>query len=127
ALIVGVLALLSGCTDGSHASSASSTSSDNRLSQTSGTLQVPGLIDEVRVVRDRWGIPHIYAKNADDLFFAQGFVQAQDRLFQIDLWRRSTQGRLAEILGAGYVDRDRLPRLLRFPGGMHGERGGHLA
>src|SRR6185503_5028959 len=72
-------------------------------------------------VRDRWGIPHIYAKNADDLFFAQGFVQAQDRLFQIDLWRRSTQGRLAEILGADYVDRDRLTRLMRYRGDMNAE------
>ena len=73
------------------------------------------------IVRDRWGIPHIYAKNADDLFFAQGFVQAQDRLFQIDLWRRSTQGRLAEILGADYVDRDRLTRLMRYRGDMNAE------
>src|SRR5262249_62266272 len=121
ALIVGVLALLSGCTDGSHASSASSTSSDNRLSQTSGTLQVPGLTDEVRIIRDRWGIPHIYAKNADDLFFAQGFVQAQDRLFQIDLWRRSTQGRLAEVLGPDYVTRDRMTRLMRYRGDAKAE------
>ena len=118
ALMVGVLSLLSGCTGGSHSPSAAS---DPRLSQTSGTLQVPGLTDEVRVVRDRWGIPHIYARNADDLFFAQGFVQAQDRLFQIDLWRRATQGRLAEILGANYIDRDRLARLMRYRGDMNTE------
>lgn len=93
----------------------------SRLAQVSGTLSVPGLRDEVRVVRDRWGVPHIYAKNSDDLFFAQGFVQAQDRLFQMDLWRRSTQGYLAELLGPDYVERDRLSRLLRYRGDMDAE------
>src|SRR5512140_3466590 len=63
--------------------------------QASGDLVLDGLHAPVRVVRDRWGIPHITARNQDDLFFAQGFVQAQDRLFQMDLWRRSVQGRLS--------------------------------
>ena len=90
----------------------------SRLSQVSGTLSVPGLRDEVSVVRDKWGIPHIYAKNVDDLFFAQGYVQAQDRLFQMDLWRRGTQGQLAEILGPEYLERDRLSRLLQYKGDM---------
>lgn len=72
-------------------------------------------------MRDRWGVPHIYAKNTDDLFFAQGFVQAQDRLFQMDLWRRSTQGQLAEILGPDFLERDRLSRLLRYRGTMEAE------
>lgn len=92
-----------------------------RLAQTSGTLSVPGLTDEVRVIRDHWGVPHIYAKNTEDLFFAQGFVQAQDRLFQMDLWRRSTQGQLAEILGPEYLERDRLSRVLRYRGDMEAE------
>ena len=118
ALAVGLLAVLSGCAPDSRSPAAPL---DRRLSQASGTLQVPGLADEVRIVRDHWGIPHIYATNADDLFFAQGFVQAQDRLFQIDLWRRSTQGRLAEILGAAYVDRDRLTRLMRYRGDINAE------
>jgi penicillin amidase len=95
-----------------------SQSAGARLAQTSGTLHVTGLRDPVEVVRDRWGIPHIYARSQDDLFFAQGFVQAQDRLFQMDLWRRTTQGRLAEILGPDYVERDRLARLLRYRGDM---------
>src|SRR6478672_4348343 len=69
----------------------------------SGTLEVDGLTAPVRVTRDRWGVPHIVASTRDDLFFAQGFVQAEDRLFQIDLWRRSVQGRLAEVLGANFV------------------------
>jgi penicillin amidase len=92
-----------------------------RLSQTEGTLAVPGLKDSVRVLRDRNGIPHIYAKNADDLFLAQGFVQAQDRLFQMDLWRRSTQGHLAEILGPDFIERDRLARLMHYRGDMNAE------
>lgn len=93
-----------------------------RLAQTNGIIKVPGLKDQVRVVRDHFGIPHIYAKNLDDLFFAQGFVQAQDRLFQIDLWRRSVQGCLAEILGPEFVERDRLARLMHYRGDMETDR-----
>ncbi|PYT80239.1 MAG: penicillin acylase family protein [Acidobacteria bacterium] len=92
-----------------------------RLAQTSGTIKVHGLKDQVRVVRDHSGIPHIYANNVDDLFVAQGFVQAQDRLFQIDLWRRSVQGRLAEILGPDFVERDRLARLMHYRGDVETE------
>src|SRR6476620_10060792 len=62
----------------------------------SGSLPLAGISERVRIVRDRWGVPHIYARKEHDLFFAQGFVQAQDRLFQMDLWRRSVQGRLSE-------------------------------
>ena len=51
-----------------------------------GRIAVAGLQRPVEVLRDRWGIAHIYAENQDDLFFAQGFVAAQDRLFQIDMW-----------------------------------------
>ena len=64
-----------------------------------GTIRVPGLKSAVRVQRDRWGVAHIYAGNTHDLFLAQGFVVAQDRLFQMELWKRSGQGRLAEVLG----------------------------
>lgn len=92
-----------------------------RLAQTDGTLRIPGLKNTVKVIRDRSGIPHIYAKTTDDLFLAQGFVQAQDRLFQIDLWRRSVQGRLAEILGPDFVERDRLARLMHYRGDMNAE------
>ena len=65
----------------------------------SGTLKVAGLERPVNVLRDRWGVAHIYAQNQHDLFFAQGYVAAQDRLFQMELWKRSGQGRLAEVLG----------------------------
>src|SRR5436190_24003143 len=62
------------------------------LVQLEGTILAPGLIETVEVLRDRWGVPHIYAKNVDDLFFAQGFVAAQDRICQIDLWWRVPLG-----------------------------------
>jgi len=84
-----------------------------RAPQVSGTLDVYGISAPVRVVRDRAGIPHIYAQNRDDLFFAQGYVQAQDRLFQMDLWRRSVQGRLAEVLGPNFAERDAMTRRIQ--------------
>ncbi len=78
--------------------------------QTSGTIAVSGLRAPVRIVRDRWGVPHIHADNTHDLFFAQGFVQAQDRLFQMDLWRRAARGELAAVLGANFLERDVMTR-----------------
>ena len=86
------------------------------LSQIDGKLVIPGLRDTVDVIRDRWGVPHIYAKNTDDLFFAQGYVQAQDRLWQMELWRRYNGGRLAEIVGPQAVEHDRLLRLIQYQG-----------
>jgi penicillin G amidase len=86
-----------------------------------GTLNVHGLRSAARVQRDHWGVAHIYAQNQHDLFFAQGFVVAQDRLFQIELWKRSGQGRLAEILGPSFVKRDISARLLRYRGDMDAE------
>src|SRR5581483_6070901 len=64
------------------------------VSRTSGDMKVPGLHAAVQVLRDRWGVAHIYAQDTHDLFMAQGFVAAQDRLFQMELWKRSGQGRL---------------------------------
>ena len=58
------------------------------LPVTQGELQIPGLRSSVEVLRDPWGVPHIYANNNQDLLFAQGFVQAQDRLWQMELNRR---------------------------------------
>src|SRR5215813_11497788 len=91
------------------------------LPQVSGTLAVDGLVKPVRVVRDRWGVPHIYAQDDADLFFAQGFVQAQDRLFQMDLWRRSAQGRLSEVLGPNFAERDAMTRRVQYRGDMASE------
>jgi penicillin amidase len=81
-----------------------------------GTHAIEELDAPVRVVRDRWGIPHIYAASQRDLFFAQGFVQAQDRLFQMDLWRRAGQGRLSEVLGPNFIERDAMTRRIQYAG-----------
>lgn len=89
--------------------------------QTSGRLAVSGLSRPVTVLRDPWGVPHIYAETQEDLFFAQGFVAAQDRLFQMEIWRRAAEGRLAEILGPQAVERDRVARLIRYRGDMEAE------
>jgi penicillin amidase len=91
------------------------------LSQTSGEVRLRGLRAPVEILRDRWGVPHIYAKNTHDLFFAQGFVAAQDRLWQLDLWRRIAEGKLAEIVGPSAVDRDTFARLVRYRGDMEAE------
>ena len=82
------------------------------------SLDIPGLRNAVEVRRDRWGVPHIYAKNQHDLFFAQGFVVAQDRLFQMEMWRRQGEGRLAEVLGPSAASRDRFARLFTYRGNM---------
>lgn len=82
------------------------------LAQTSGVRRLTGLNHDVEIVRDRWAVPHIYAKDLHDLFFAQGFVHAQDRLFQMEFWRRAGAGRLAEVLGPPAVDADRWFRVL---------------
>jgi penicillin amidase len=86
------------------------------LAQLEGEISVPGLKEPVEVLRDRWGIAHIYARNADDLFFAQGFVAAQDRLFQIDWWRRVGVGETAEVVGKDGLEADRFARLLKYRG-----------
>src|SRR5262245_47655239 len=86
------------------------------LAQIDGRLAVPGLKDSVRVLRDAAGVPHIYARNVDDLFFAQGYVQAQDRLWQMEMYRRTYEGTLSEIMGPTYIAHDRLARLVRFRG-----------
>ncbi|MGC2791189.1 MAG: penicillin acylase family protein, partial [Candidatus Sulfotelmatobacter sp.] len=91
------------------------------LSPIHGNLVAPGLKEPVKVLRDRWGVAHIYAKNQHDLFFAQGFVVAQDRLFQMEMWKRAGQGRLAEVLGPSAVQRDINARLLRYRGDMKAE------
>jgi penicillin amidase len=88
------------------------------LAQLDGEVKVPGLTRTVEVLRDRWGIPHIYAQSADDLFFAQGFVAAQDRLFQIDLWRRVGIGETAAVVGKQGLEADRFARLLKYRGDL---------
>jgi penicillin amidase len=91
------------------------------LAQLEGELRMPGLQAEVRVLRDRWGIAHIEAENAHDLFYAQGFVVAQDRLFQLDLWRRTGMGEMAELQGPDALEGDRFARMLLYRGDMEAE------
>jgi penicillin amidase len=80
------------------------------------SLPQSGLRAPVEVRYDRWGVPHIYARNQHDLFFAQAYVAARDRLFQMEMWRLQSEGRLAEVLGASAVERDRFARLFKFRG-----------
>ncbi|MDH4209422.1 MAG: penicillin acylase family protein, partial [Anaerolineae bacterium] len=77
-----------------------------------GTVKVPGLHSTVEVYRDKWGVPHIYADNAEDLFFAQGYVTAQDRLWHMEFNRRVGSGTLSEVLGEATLDTDRFIRTL---------------
>lgn len=76
-------------------------------------LVTSGLLEPVEIIRDHWGISHIYAKNQPDLFFAQGFNVARDRLFQLEMWRRQATGTLAEILGKRALKQDIGLRLLK--------------
>jgi penicillin amidase len=82
------------------------------LPQIAGSLQLAGLNAPVTVYRDQWGVPHIEAQNSHDLYMAQGFVTAQDRLWQMDLTRRAAAGRLSEEMGAGLVNTDKFLRSL---------------
>ncbi len=82
------------------------------LPQTGGALRLAGLEGPVEVIRDRWGVPHVYARSSRDLACAQGYVHAQDRLWQMDFSRRLAAGRLSEILGAAAAPVDQWVRIL---------------
>ncbi len=84
------------------------------LPQLDGTVSVSGLSTPVQVVRDQQGVPHIRAHNLDDLLFAQGYVTAQDRLWQMDLSRRYAAGELSEVFGSAALSHDRQQRILGF-------------
>src|SRR4051812_27311451 len=86
------------------------------LATIDGSVKAPGLKQPVEIIRDQEGIPHIYASNDDDLFFAQGYVMAQDRLWQLEMWRRWREGRLAEVFGPKAFDFDARTRLMMFRG-----------
>ena len=80
--------------------------------------KVKGLSESVEILRDQWGINHIYANNQEDLFFAQGYAAAQDRLFQFEIWRRQAKGSVAEILGPSELARDIGTRLFKYRGDL---------
>jgi penicillin G amidase len=87
----------------------------------SETIVLPNLRQPVEILIDHWGVPHIYAKNEADLFFAQGFNAARDRLFQVDLWRRRGLGQLSEVFGPAFVEQDKATRLFLYRGDMDKE------
>ena len=77
----------------------------------------------MRIVRDDYGVPHVYAKTVYGLYYGYGYAIAQDRLFQLEMARRSTQGTVAEVLGADYLDYDRNARTLFSPASIHRQLG----
>ncbi len=80
-----------------------------------GQVRLTGLHEAVEIITDRYGVPHIYAQNEDDMYYAQGYVHAQERLWQMELNRRISSGRLCEIFGEAALEADRFARRL----GMH--------
>lgn len=90
------------------------------LAPVEGEIEVPGLAEPVEVLRDRWGIPYLTASSLDDLWFAQGFVTASERLFQIDLALRAAAGRLSELFAELTLPQDKFARVVGF--GRIGER-----
>ena len=91
------------------------------LPMTNGEIRLQGLEAPVEVLRDPWGVPHIYAKSNHDLLFAQGFVQAQDRLWQMEINRRLASGRLSEVIGPETLSIDRLLRTFGIMRAAHKE------
>lgn len=84
------------------------------LPQLDGEIRLAGLSAPVNVRRDAHGVPHIEAATQHDLFFAQGYITAQDRLWQMDAFRRNAKGELAEVMGASLVEHDTAQRVLGF-------------
>jgi penicillin G amidase len=84
--------------------------------QVDGEIEAAGLEAEVEIVKDAQGVPHVYGSNEHDLFFAQGYVHAQDRFWQMDFWRHIGAGRLSEMFGDSQVDTDLFLRSLDFTG-----------
>ena len=82
------------------------------LPKTRGRIKVTGVSGRVEIRRDRWGVPHVHAGTRPDLWFGQGFCHGQDRLWQLDLYRRMASGRLSEIVGGEALRADRLMRTL---------------
>ena len=83
--------------------------------------KISGLKEEVEIMIDPFGVPHIYAKNENDMFFAQGFQAASDRLFQFEMWRRQARGLLSELLGERELQKDIASRLFTYRGDLVAE------
>ncbi|MDN7671001.1 penicillin acylase family protein [Burkholderia oklahomensis] len=114
------LILTLGCTAGRQAAPAA----DAARPAASGAVVasgIAGLREPVRIVRDSVGVSHIYARNTHDLFFAQGYNAARDRLWQLDLWRRQGEGKMAEQFGPRFAAQDRAARLFLYRGDLDAE------
>ncbi|RZS78113.1 penicillin acylase family protein [Pigmentiphaga kullae] len=86
-----------------------------------GGNTLPGLKESVEIIRDKYGVSHIYAKNQEDMFYAQGYNAARDRLWQLDQWRRQGEGRMAEQFGPRFVEADRAARMFLYRGDLEKE------
>ena len=82
------------------------------LPQIEGEITIAALQQPVQIIRDEKGVPHVYAENEHDLYVAQGYAQAQDRLFQMDLSRRQASGMLSEVIGEATLNNDKYFRTL---------------
>jgi len=82
--------------------------------KTRGSITLEGVAAPIEIFRDRYGVPHIYAQSSEDLFFAQGFVHAQDRFWQMEFWRRLGSGRLSELFGEDLLETDKFLRTMGF-------------
>lgn len=91
------------------------------FAQPKTTYQLEGILKGAEILRDKWGVSHIYGQTMEDLFFAQGFNAARDRLWQLDLWRRQGEGKLGETFGPRFLDQDKAARLFLFRGDMEKE------
>ncbi|MFD8724347.1 penicillin acylase family protein [Streptomyces sp. NPDC059629] len=109
AVLVLVLAIIGGIAYGAYWSISTVRAS---FPQTKGSITLKGLSGPVTVKRDGYGIPQIYASTDEDLFMAQGYVQAQDRFYEMDVRRHMTSGRLSEMFGSGQVKNDEFLRTL---------------
>jgi penicillin amidase len=89
--------------------------------ETAKSYKVAGLTAPAEIIVDRWGVPHIYASETYDAFFAQGFNAARDRLWQIDLWRKRGLGELAKDFGPAFLEQDRMARQFLYRGSMYRE------
>ena len=72
-----------------------------------GSEIIEGIQNEVEILWDKWGIPHVYGNSVEDVFFTQGYIHARHRLFQMELYRRLTTGELSEVVGEAMIDSDK--------------------
>ncbi|WP_081909633.1 penicillin acylase family protein [Aureispira sp. CCB-QB1] len=86
----------------------------NNLPNLNEIIHAPDLKGKVEIIRDQWSVPHIYAESKEDAFFAQGYVHAQERLWQMELTRRIVSGRLSEVIGKDALEVDRIARIMGF-------------